>query len=75
VGQARLIKGDWLKPGAVLLDFGVNFDEQGNMLGDVDFDSAVEVAGMITPVPGGTGPMTNMMLLKNLLAAARRQVA
>jgi len=73
VGRAQMIKGDWLKPGAVVIDFGINFIE-GKMVGDVDFDSAVEVAGYITPVPGGTGPITNVMLMKNVLEAARRQV-
>jgi len=72
VGKARLITGDMVKPGAVVIDFGVNF-EDGKMVGDVDFESAQQVAGMITPVPGGTGPMTNMMLMKNLLEAAKRQ--
>jgi methylenetetrahydrofolate dehydrogenase (NADP+)/methenyltetrahydrofolate cyclohydrolase len=74
VGRAQMIKGGWIKPGAVVIDFGVNFDEEGKMLGDVDFEAAKEVAGMITPVPGGTGPMTNIMLMKNVLEAARRQV-
>jgi len=74
VGRAEMIRGDWIKPGAVVIDFGVNFDAQGNMKGDVAFDEAVEVAGMITPVPGGTGPMTNIMLMKNVLEAAQRQV-
>jgi len=73
VGRAQMIKGDWLKPGTVVIDFGINFIE-GKMVGDVDFDSAVEVAGYITPVPGGTGPVTNAMLQKNVLEAARRQV-
>lgn len=73
VGRARMIKGDWVRPGAVVVDFGVNFVE-GKMCGDVDFDEAVEVAGMITPVPGGTGPMTNVMLMRNVLEAARLQV-
>jgi len=73
VGRARMIKGDWIKPGAVVIDFGVNFVD-GEMVGDVDFNEAIEVAGMITPVPGGTGPMTNIMLMKNLIGAARRQV-
>ncbi len=75
VGKAGLIEGDWIKPGAAVIDFGVNFDEQGAMVGDVDFRSVSQVAGFITPVPGGTGPMTNMMLLLNLLTAARRQTA
>lgn len=74
VGQARIIKGDWVKPGAAVIDFGVNFDADGNMLGDVDYEQAVQVAGWLTPVPGGTGPMTNVMLMKNLLAAAERQM-
>ncbi len=74
VGRAQMIKGDWIKPGAVVIDFGVNFDEEGQMLGDVDFEAAQEVAAMITPVPGGTGPMTNIMLMKNVIEAARRQV-
>ena len=74
VGQARMIKKDWIKPGAAVIDFGVNFDEAGKMMGDVDYEAAIEVAGWITPVPGGTGPMTNMMLLKNLLTAATRQL-
>jgi methylenetetrahydrofolate dehydrogenase (NADP+) / methenyltetrahydrofolate cyclohydrolase len=72
VGKAKIITGDMIKPGAVVIDFGVNF-EGGKMLGDVDFESAQEVAGMITPVPGGTGPMTNILLMKNVLDAARRQ--
>jgi len=72
VGKAGLIKGDWIKPGAIVIDFGVNFVE-GKMAGDVDFASALEVAGAITPVPGGTGPMTNVMLMTNTLTAAQRQ--
>ena len=75
VGKADLIKGDWIKPGAVVIDFGVNFDDQGKMRGDVDYQSAAEIAGWITPVPGGTGPMTNVMLMRNLLAAAERQAS
>jgi methylenetetrahydrofolate dehydrogenase (NADP+)/methenyltetrahydrofolate cyclohydrolase len=62
-----------LRPGAVVVDFGINVQPDGGIVGDVDFASAVEVAGAITPVPGGTGPLTNMMLLKNLLKTARRQ--
>lgn len=74
VGKARMIAGSWIKPGAAIIDFGVNFDAQNNMVGDVDYEAAAEIAGWITPVPGGTGPMTNIMLLKNLLAAAERQM-
>lgn len=73
VGRPEMIRGDWIKPGAVVIDFGAN-DVEGKMVGDVAYDEAVEVAGMITPVPGGTGPMTNIMLVKNVLEAARRQV-
>jgi methylenetetrahydrofolate dehydrogenase (NADP+)/methenyltetrahydrofolate cyclohydrolase len=72
VGKANMIKGDWIKPGAVVIDFGVNFIGD-KMAGDVDFNEVVNVAGMITPVPGGTGPMTNIMLMKNVIEAARRQ--
>jgi methylenetetrahydrofolate dehydrogenase (NADP+)/methenyltetrahydrofolate cyclohydrolase len=74
VGRAKIITADMVKPGAIVIDFGVNFDDEGNMLGDVDFEAVQEVAGMITPVPGGTGPMTNVMLMLNVLEAARRQV-
>jgi len=74
IGRARLVKGDWIKPGAAVIDFGVNF-EDGQMCGDVDFEQAVEVAGFITPVPGGTGPMTNVMLMCNVLKAAKRMAA
>jgi methylenetetrahydrofolate dehydrogenase (NADP+)/methenyltetrahydrofolate cyclohydrolase len=72
VGRPEMVRGDWIKPGAVVIDFGVN-DVEGKMVGDVAYDEAVEVAGMITPVPGGTGPMTNVMLCLNLLEAAKRQ--
>ncbi len=73
VGRAKMIKGDWIQPGAAVIDFGVNFVD-GQMCGDVDFEDAQQAAGMITPVPGGTGPMTNVMLLQNVLEAAKRQV-
>ncbi len=72
VGRAEMVRGDWIKPGAVVIDFGVN-DVEGKMIGDVAYDEAAEVAGLITPVPGGTGPMTNVMLMRNLLQAARNQ--
>lgn len=70
-GKAGLLRGGWLKPGCVVLDFGASMVD-GKMSGDVDFASASEVASAITPVPGGTGPMTNAMLLKNTLKAVRR---
>jgi methylenetetrahydrofolate dehydrogenase (NADP+)/methenyltetrahydrofolate cyclohydrolase len=73
VGRPRMIKGHWIKPDAVVIDFGINFLD-GEMCGDVEYEEAVAVAGMITPVPGGTGPMTNVMLMQNVFAAARRQV-
>ncbi len=71
VGRAGLITGAMLRPGAVVVDFGINVLEGGALVGDVEFASAVEVAGAITPVPGGTGPMTNVMLMRNVLQAAR----
>lgn len=73
VGVANLIKGDMVKPGAVVIDFG--FNRLGDKwVGDVDFDEVKEVAGMITPVPGGTGSMTNVMLMRNVLEAAMKQM-
>lgn len=71
VGRAGLITGAMLRPGAVVIDFGINVREDGSVVGDVDFASAAEVAAAITPVPGGTGPLTNVMLLRNVLQAAR----
>jgi len=69
VGKAGMIKGDWLKPGATVIDVGINRVD-GKLVGDVDFASACEVAGAITPVPGGVGPMTIALLLRNTLVAA-----
>ncbi len=74
VGKAQLVKGDWLKPGAIVLDVGINRITEGDktrLVGDVDFASAVETAGAITPVPGGIGPMTIACLLRNTLACAQ----
>ena len=73
VGRARMITGDMVKPGAIVIDVGMNRDETGKLCGDVDFDSAREVASAITPVPGGVGPMTRAMLLVNTLEAAERK--
>lgn len=72
-GRAGIVTGAMLKPGATVIDFGINFPDSagGKMVGDVDFASAARVAGAITPVPGGTGPVTNMMLMRNTLTAAR----
>jgi methylenetetrahydrofolate dehydrogenase (NADP+)/methenyltetrahydrofolate cyclohydrolase len=72
VGRPAMIQGDWIKPGATVIDVGINRTEAG-LVGDVDFAAAAEVAGLITPVPGGVGPMTIAMLLGNTLAAARAQ--
>jgi len=73
VGRARMITGDMIKPGAIVIDVGMNRDADGKLCGDVDFESAARVAGAITPVPGGVGPMTRAMLLVNTLEAAERQ--
>jgi methylenetetrahydrofolate dehydrogenase (NADP+)/methenyltetrahydrofolate cyclohydrolase len=73
VGKPGVITGQMIRPGAVVVDFGMNV-VNGELVGDVDALSAVDVAGWITPVPGGAGPMTNVMLLRNTLAAARRQL-
>jgi len=73
IGRPRFIKGEWLKPGATVIDVGVNRLEDKKLAGDVDFATAVEVAGAITPVPGGVGPMTIAMLMRNTLVAAHRR--
>ncbi len=70
VGRPRMIAGDWVKPGAAVIDVGINRTDDG-LVGDVDFEAAALVAGLITPVPGGVGPMTIAMLLRNTLSAAR----
>lgn len=70
IGRARMISGDWIKPGATVIDVGMNRDENGKLCGDVDFSTAAEVAAAITPVPGGVGPMTIALLLENTLKAA-----
>lgn len=72
VGVPRLIEGSWIKPGATVIDVGINRTDAG-IVGDVDFDSARDVAGAITPVPGGVGPMTIACLLRNTLVAAHRR--
>lgn len=73
VGRPRLVKGDWIRPGGTVIDVGINRLPDGKLCGDVDFDAALSVAGAITPVPGGVGPMTIAMLLHNTLLAAARQ--
>lgn len=73
-GRPGLITADMIRPGAVVVDFGTNVRDDGSLVGDVAFDEVAEVAGAITPVPGGTGPVTNAMLMKNLIDAARARL-
>jgi methylenetetrahydrofolate dehydrogenase (NADP+)/methenyltetrahydrofolate cyclohydrolase len=77
VGQPRLVKGSWIKPGATVLDVGINRvegdDGKTRLVGDVDYDEAKEAAGAITPVPGGVGPMTIAVLLRNTIVSAYRR--
>jgi methylenetetrahydrofolate dehydrogenase (NADP+)/methenyltetrahydrofolate cyclohydrolase len=70
VGREHFVQGDWIKPGATVIDVGMNRDANGKLVGDVDYVSAAERAGWITPVPGGVGPMTRASLLRNTLSAA-----
>lgn len=74
-GKPRMVSGDMIKPGAVVIDVGINRLPDGKLVGDVDFESAKEVASFITPVPGGVGPMTITMLLANTVQAAERLAA
>ena len=74
VGRTEMIKGEWIKEGAVVIDVGINRQEDGKLLGDVEFAAAAERASYITPVPGGVGPMTITMLLENTLQSARSRV-
>ncbi len=77
VGRPEMVRGDWIKPGAIVIDVGINrvegADGKGRLVGDVAFAEVAEVAGAITPVPGGVGPMTIACLLKNTVVAARMQ--
>jgi len=77
VGRAEMVRGDWIKPGATVIDVGINRvptdDGKGRLVGDVAFNEAAAVAGAITPVPGGVGPMTIAMLMRNTLVAAHRR--
>jgi len=70
IGKLRFVQGEWIKPGAIVIDVGTNRTPEGKLRGDVDFDKAKERAAWITPVPGGVGPMTIAMLLANTLRAA-----
>jgi len=70
VGKPEIVKGDWIKPGAIVIDVGINRTPEGKLIGDVEFESAKKHAAWITPVPGGVGPMTVTVLLENTLYAA-----
>ncbi|MDM8301549.1 bifunctional methylenetetrahydrofolate dehydrogenase/methenyltetrahydrofolate cyclohydrolase FolD [Collinsella tanakaei] len=72
-GVPKMVKGTWIKPGATVIDVGMDRDDAGKLCGDVDFASAEPVAGAITPVPGGVGPMTRAMLMSNVVLAAKLQ--
>jgi len=74
VGKAEMVKGDWIKPGAVVIDVGINRVGEKRLVGDVEFAAASERASAITPVPGGVGPMTIAMLLQNTLESAERKL-
>lgn len=74
IGKAKFLKGDMIKDGAVVIDVGMNRDENGKLCGDVDFEECEKKASFITPVPGGVGPMTITMLMKNTLTAAKTAV-
>jgi methylenetetrahydrofolate dehydrogenase (NADP+) / methenyltetrahydrofolate cyclohydrolase len=73
IGKPRMVQADWIKPGATIIDVGINRQPDGTLVGDVDFAACAKVAGAITPVPGGVGPMTVACLLENTLAAASRR--
>jgi len=75
IGRAEMIRGDWIRPGSVVIDVGINRVADGRLVGDVEFATARERAAFITPVPRGVGPMTVAMLMQNTLTAARRLVA
>jgi len=75
VARRNTLTGDMVKPGAIVIDVGINRNDEGKLCGDVDFDSVKEVAAHITPVPGGVGPMTITMLLMNTLESAERRLA
>jgi methylenetetrahydrofolate dehydrogenase (NADP+)/methenyltetrahydrofolate cyclohydrolase len=75
VGKRNVLTADMVKPGAVVLDVGMNRNDEGKLCGDVDFDGVKQVAGYITPVPGGVGPMTITMLLVNTLESAQHALS
>jgi methylenetetrahydrofolate dehydrogenase (NADP+)/methenyltetrahydrofolate cyclohydrolase len=75
VGVSKLVKGEWVKPGAIVIDVGMNRGADGKLSGDVEFETAQERAAWITPVPGGVGPMTIAMLMQNTVLAAQARLA
>jgi methylenetetrahydrofolate dehydrogenase (NADP+)/methenyltetrahydrofolate cyclohydrolase len=75
VGRPQLVRGDWIKPGAIVIDVGTNRGADGKLVGDVAFDEALPRASRVTPVPGGVGPMTIAMLLENTVRAAEAREA
>ena len=74
VGRPHFVKGEWIKSGAIVIDVGINRMEDGSLTGDVDFEGAKEKASLITPVPGGVGPMTIAMLMENTVRAAEQTI-
>ena len=75
IGKPKFVTKEWVKPGACVIDVGINRDENNKLCGDVDYDNVLEIAGAITPVPGGVGPMTIACLLKNTLTAYKQQMS
>jgi methylenetetrahydrofolate dehydrogenase (NADP+)/methenyltetrahydrofolate cyclohydrolase len=73
VGQPNMVRGEWVKPGAIVIDVGINRIASGKLVGDVEYEAAAARAGWITPVPGGVGPMTVAMLMQNTLEAYQRR--
>jgi methylenetetrahydrofolate dehydrogenase (NADP+)/methenyltetrahydrofolate cyclohydrolase len=73
VGQPDMVRGEWVKPGAIVIDVGINRLPSGKLVGDVEYEAAAARAGWITPVPGGVGPMTVAMLMQNTLEAYQRR--
>ena len=74
IGRAEMVRGEWIRPGSVVIDVGINRVADGHLVGDVEFATAQDRAAFITPVPGGVGPMTVAMLMQNTLTAAQRQI-